>query len=98
MKAQKLIVVSLPTKRRIDVFVKKWEPRVSTSAIAIFKAVCNYDNYGCGLQTLNIQVEQMEDKVFKGVLTKIRDDIGGSANLSDAMSKFPVFLTHFTAV
>ena len=41
------------------------------------------------LQSLNILSEQTEDKVFKDVLAKIRDDIGSGANLSDAMTKYP---------
>jgi type IV pilus assembly protein PilC len=41
------------------------------------------------LQALTILCDQQEDKIFKNVLVKIRDDIGGGSNLSDAMTKFP---------
>ncbi|HPI03409.1 MAG TPA: type II secretion system F family protein, partial [Candidatus Goldiibacteriota bacterium] len=101
MKAQKLIVVSVTKQSGGLMSLFKMGPRVSTSAIAIFsRQFATMITAGLPvLQALNIQVEQMEDKVFKGVLTKIRDDIGGGANLSDAMSKFPgVFNTLYCSM
>lgn len=90
LKAQKLTLVSA-TKTGGFLALFKLGPRVKTEQIAIFARQFS-TMIGAGLpvlQSLNILVEQTEDKVFKDVLTRIRDDIGSGATLSDAMSKFP---------
>lgn len=90
LKAQKLTLVSV-TKTGGFAALFKLGPKVKTEQISIFARQFS-TMIGAGLpvlQSLNILVEQTEDKVFKDVLTKIRDDIGSGANLSDAMSKFP---------
>jgi len=73
-------------------------PKVKTEQVSIFARQFS-TMIAAGLpilQSLNILVEQTEDKTFKSVLTKVRDDIGSGTNLSDAMSKFPsVFDTLF---
>ncbi|HRU39763.1 MAG TPA: type II secretion system F family protein, partial [Candidatus Goldiibacteriota bacterium] len=97
LKAQKMTLVSA-TRQGGLAAIFKTGPRVKTDQITIF---CRQFStmIGAGLpvlQALNILCEQAEDKVFKEVLAKIRDDIGGGANLSDAMSKYPsVFDTLF---
>lgn len=90
LKAQKLTLVSF-TKVGGFAALLKLGPKVKTEQIAIFARQFS-TMIGAGLpvlQSLNILVEQTEDKVFKDILAKIRDDIGSGANLSDAMSKFP---------
>jgi len=90
MKAQKLIVISV-TKQGGLASIFRMGPKVKTDQISIFsRQFSTMISAGLPvLQALNILVEQTEDKVFKEVLAKIRDDIGAGANLSDAMSKFP---------
>lgn len=90
LKAQKLVLVSA-TKIGGFRTLFKLGPRVKTEQIAIFARQFS-TMIGAGLpvlQSLNILVEQTEDKIFKDVLTRIRDDIASGTNLSDAMSKFP---------
>jgi len=90
LKAQKLTLVSA-TKSGGLAALLKLGPRVKTEHITIFARQFS-TMIGAGLpvlQSLNILVEQTEDKVFKDILAKIRDDICSGANLSDAMSKFP---------
>jgi type IV pilus assembly protein PilC len=90
LKSQKMTLVSA-TKTGGLAALFKVGPKVKTEQIAIFARQFS-TMIGAGLpvlQSLNILVEQTEDKVFKDVLTKIRDDISSGANLSDAMSKFP---------
>ncbi|MFW6210588.1 MAG: type II secretion system F family protein [bacterium] len=90
LKAQKLTVVSV-TKQGGLAAIFKTGPKVSTELLSIFSRQFS-TMIGAGLpvlQALNILVEQQEDKVFKDVLGKVRDDIGSGANLSDAMAKFP---------
>ncbi|MCX8094544.1 MAG: type II secretion system F family protein [Candidatus Goldbacteria bacterium] len=90
LKAQKLTLVSA-TKTGGLAALFKLGPKVKTEQIAIFARQFS-TMIGAGLpvlQSLNILVEQTEDKVFKEILTKVRDDIGSGTNLSDAMSKFP---------
>ncbi|MCX7698057.1 MAG: type II secretion system F family protein [Candidatus Goldbacteria bacterium] len=90
LKAQKLTLVSA-TKTGGLAALFKLGPKVKTEQIAIFARQFS-TMIGAGLpvlQSLNILIEQTEDKVFKEILTKVRDDIGSGTNLSDAMSKFP---------
>ncbi len=90
LKAQKMTLVSV-TKSGGLAALLKLGPKVKTEQITIFARQFS-TMIGAGLpvlQSLNILVEQTEDKIFKDVLIKIRDDIGSGANLSDAMSKFP---------
>lgn len=90
LKSQKLQIVSF-TKIGGLAYIFKTGPRVKTADIAIFsRQFSTMISAGLPvLQALNILVEQVEDKTFKSVLSKVRDDIGAGANLSDAMSKFP---------
>ncbi|MCE5301453.1 MAG: type II secretion system F family protein [Spirochaetia bacterium] len=90
MKAQKMTVISVTKQGGLKALLNLG-PKVKTADISIF---CRQFStmIAAGLpvmQALTIQCEQQEDKVFKEVLTKVRDDIAGGANLSDAMSKFP---------
>jgi len=90
LKQQNLQVISI-TKQGGLAYIFKTGPKVKTEKIAIFSRQFS-TMIAAGLpvlQALNILVEQMDDKVFKKVLTKVRDDIGSGANLSDAMSGFP---------
>ncbi len=95
MKQQKLVIVSIvKTGGLASIF--NMGPKVLTSEISIFsRQFSTMITAGLPvLQALSILCDQQEDKIFKGVLTKIRDDIGSGANLSDAMMKFPsVFST-----
>jgi type IV pilus assembly protein PilC len=90
LKSQKLTLVSA-TKTGGLAALLKMGPKVKTEQISIFaRQFSTMISAGLPvLQSLNILVEQTEDKVFKNILTKVRDDIGSGANLSDAMSKFP---------
>lgn len=90
LKSQKLQVVSF-TKIGGLAYIFKTGPKVKTADIAIFsRQFSTMISAGLPvLQALNILVDQVEDKTFKNVLSKVRDDIGAGANLSDAMSKFP---------
>lgn len=90
LKSQKLTLVSA-TKTGGLAALFKMGPKVKTEQISVFaRQFSTMISAGLPvLQSLNILVEQTEDKVFKNVLTKVRDDIGSGANLSDAMSKFP---------
>jgi len=90
LKSQQLQIVSF-TKIGGLAYIFKTGPKVKTADIAIFsRQFSTMISAGLPvLQALNILVEQVEDKTFKSVLSKVRDDIGAGANLSDAMSKFP---------
>jgi len=90
LKSQKLTLVSA-TKTGGLAALLKMGPKVKTEQISIFaRQFSTMISAGLPvLQSLNILVEQTEDKVLKNILTKVRDDIGSGANLSDAMSKFP---------
>jgi type IV pilus assembly protein PilC len=90
MKQQKMTLISV-TKQGGLAAVFNLGPKVKTQQISIFsRQFSTMITAGLPvLQALNILCEQQEDKVFKGVLVKIRDDIGGGSNLSDAMTKFP---------
>lgn len=90
LKSQKLQIVSF-TKIGGLAYIFKTGPKVKTADIAIFsRQFSTMISAGLPvLQALNILVDQVEDKTFKNVLSKVRDDIGAGANLSDAMSKFP---------
>jgi type IV pilus assembly protein PilC len=90
LKAQKMTLVSA-TKLGGLAYIFQTGPKVKTEQISIFsRQFSTMISAGLPvLQSLNILSEQTEDKVFKVVLGKIRDDIGSGANLSDAMSKFP---------
>ncbi len=90
MKQQKLVVISVTQQGGLAAMFNTG-PQVKTAMISIFsRQFSTMISAGLPvLQALNILGEQQEDKVFKGVLIKIRDDIGSGSNLSDAMSKFP---------
>jgi type IV pilus assembly protein PilC len=90
LKAQKMTLVSAVKQGGLAAIFKTG-PKVKTDQITIFcRQFSTMISAGLPvLQALNILCEQADDKVFKDVLSKIRDDIGGGANLSDAMSKFP---------
>lgn len=95
MKQQKLVVISVTQMGGLAALLNPG-PQVKTALISIFsRQFSTMISAGLPvLQALNILGEQQEDKVFKGVLIKIRDDIGGGSNLSDAMAKYPsVFST-----
>jgi len=91
MKTQKLTVISVTKTGGGFMALFNVGPQVKTSEISIFsRQFSTMITAGLPvLQALNILCEQQEDKVFKNVLTKIRDDIGSGANLSDGMAKFP---------
>ncbi|MBP7792629.1 MAG: type II secretion system F family protein [Candidatus Goldbacteria bacterium] len=97
LKAQKLTLIS-STRSGGLMALLNLGPKVKTEQVSIFARQFS-TMIAAGLpilQSLNILVEQTEDKTFKSVLTKVRDDIGSGTNLSDAMSKFPsVFDTLF---
>ncbi|HDQ26540.1 MAG TPA: type II secretion system F family protein [bacterium] len=90
LKAQKMTVVSI-TKMGGLAYIFNMGPKVTPDKVSIFsRQFSTMISAGLPvLQALNILCEQADDKVFKEVLGKIRDDIGGGANLSDAMAKFP---------
>jgi type IV pilus assembly protein PilC len=90
MKQQKLVVISVTQQGGLAAMFNTG-PQVKTAMISIFsRQFSTMISAGLPvLQALNILGEQQEDKVFKVVLIKIRDDIGSGSNLSDAMSKFP---------
>jgi type IV pilus assembly protein PilC len=90
LKAQKMTLVSA-TKQGGLAYIFKLGPRVSAKSVSIFsRQFATMISAGLPvLQSLNILVDQNEEKVFKQVIAKVRDDIGSGANLSDAMSKFP---------
>ncbi len=95
MKQQKLVVISV-TKQGGWAAIFNAGPQVKTSLISILsRQFSTMITAGLPvLQALSILADQQEDKIFKNVLIKIRDDIGSGANLSDAMSKYPtVFST-----
>ena len=95
MKQQKLVVISV-TKQGGWAAIFNAGPQVKTTLISILsRQFSTMITAGLPvLQALSILAEQQEDKIFKNVLIKIRDDIGSGANLSDAMSKYPtVFST-----
>lgn len=97
LKAQKMSLVSA-TKQGGWAAIFNTGPKVKLAQVTIFcRQFSTMISAGLPvLQALSILCEQSEDKVFREVLTKIRDDIGGGANLSDAMSKYPsVFDTLF---
>lgn len=97
LKAQKMSLVS-STKQGGLAAIFRTGPKVKTDQITIFcRQFSTMISAGLPvLQALTILCDQTEDKVFKAVLIKVKDDIGGGANLSDAMSKFPsVFDTLF---
>jgi len=66
-------------------------PKVKTSEVSIFsRQFATMIDAGLPvLQALTILTEQIENKKFKEVLIKIRDDIGNGGNLSDSMGKYP---------
>ncbi len=90
LKIQQLQIVSVSKQGGLS-YIFKMGPKVKAADVAIFsRQFSTMISAGLPvLQALNILVDQVEDKVFKDVLAKVRDDIGGGANLSDAMSKFP---------
>jgi type IV pilus assembly protein PilC len=90
MKQQKLTIVSV-TKTGGFASLFNMGPRVKTATVSIFsRQFSTMITAGLPvLQALNILCEQQDNKTFKEVLIKIRDDIGSGANLSDAMSKYP---------
>jgi type IV pilus assembly protein PilC len=90
MKQQKMTLISV-TKQGGLASIFNMGPKVKTQQISIFsRQFSTMITAGLPvLQALNILCEQQEDKIFKEVLGKIRDDIGGGANLSDAMTKYP---------
>jgi type IV pilus assembly protein PilC len=97
LKAQKMSLVSA-TKQGGWAAIFRTGPKVKLADVTIFcRQFSTMISAGLPvLQALNILCEQTEDKIFREVLTKIRDDISGGANLSDAMTKFPsVFDTLF---
>jgi type IV pilus assembly protein PilC len=97
LKAQKMTVVSVVKQGGLAAIFRTG-PKVKTEQITIFcRQFSTMISAGLPvLQALSILCDQAEDKVFKEVLIKVRDDIGGGANLSDAMSKFPsIFDTLF---
>jgi type IV pilus assembly protein PilC len=90
LKAQKLLIISF-TKSGGFAALFRMGPKATPSTVAIFSRQFS-TMIGAGLpvlQSLNILCEQSEDKAFKDVLAKVRDDIGSGSNLSDAMTKFP---------
>ncbi len=90
MKQQKMTLISVVRQGGLA-SVFNMGPKVKTLQISIFsRQFSTMITAGLPvLQALNILCEQQEEKVFRGVLVKIRDDIGGGSNLSDAMTKFP---------
>ncbi len=90
LKAQKMTVLSI-TKQGGLAHILGLGPKAKPGSVAIFsRQFSTMITAGLPvLQALNILHEQAEDKVFKVVLGKIKDDIGSGANLSDAMTKFP---------
>jgi type IV pilus assembly protein PilC len=90
MKQQKMTLISV-TKQGGFAAIFRTGPKVKMSDVTMFcRQFSTMISAGLPvLQALNILCEQTEDKVFKDVLIKIRDDISGGANLSDAMSKYP---------
>jgi len=90
LRSQKLTLVS-STKQGGLKYIFQTGPKVKTVEVSIFSRQFS-TMIAAGLpvlQALNIQVEQTENKVFKQVLAKVRDDIGSGGNLSDSMAKFP---------
>lgn len=90
MKAQKMTLISA-TKQGGLAYIFKMGPSVPAKEVSIFsRQFATMISAGLPvLQALNILVEQTDAKVFKNVVTRVRDDIGSGANLSDAMAKFP---------
>jgi type IV pilus assembly protein PilC len=90
MRQQKLVIISLTRTGGLAAIFNSG-PKVKTALISIFsRQFSTMITAGLPvLQALNILAEQQEDKVFKGVLIRVRDDIGSGSNLSDAMSKYP---------
>jgi len=90
MRAQKLNTLSF-AKQGGFASIFKMGPKVPVAQVSIFsRQFSTMISAGLPvLQALNILCEQAEDKIFKDVLAKVRDDIGSGANLSDAMTKFP---------
>lgn len=90
LKSQKMTILSI-TKQGGLAHILGLGPKVKPGSVAIFsRQFSTMITAGLPvLQALSILHEQAEDKVFKMVLGKIKDDIGSGANLSDAMTKFP---------
>ena len=90
LKQQTMTIIAV-TRQGGLVSIFNLGPKVKTQQIAIFsRQFSTMITAGLPvLQALTILCDQQEDKIFKNVLVKIRDDIGGGSNLSDAMTKFP---------
>ncbi|HTA77766.1 MAG TPA: type II secretion system F family protein [bacterium] len=76
--------------------ITKKQPKVSTKDVVIFsRQFSTMINSGLPiLQGLSIVAEQAENKDFRGLMSKVRDDISNGIPLSEAISRHPkVFST-----
>src|SRR6056297_1561261 len=81
LKAQKMTLISSSKSGGLAA-IFKMGPKVKPEIISIFsRQFSTMISAGLPvLQALNILVDQQEDKVFRNVLAKVRDDIGSGAN------------------
>ena len=94
LRAQKLILINIqPEKKSAGIHFSKLfkkSPKASVKDLSIFsRQFATMINAGVPiLQSLSIISEQVENKGFREVVIKIKDNISGGGTLSDAMSKF----------
>lgn len=99
LKQKRLEIVSLSPVAGFELFwmnITKKKPNVKTKDIVIFsRQFSTMINAGLPiLQGLTIVAEQSENKDFRVLMSKVRDDISNGVPLSDALSRHPkVFST-----
>jgi type IV pilus assembly protein PilC len=99
LKQKRLEVISLASVGGLELLIiniTKKQPKVSTKDVVIFsRQFSTMINSGLPiLQGLSIVAEQAENKDFRGLMSKVRDDISNGIPLSEAISRHPkVFST-----
>jgi type IV pilus assembly protein PilC len=99
LRQKRLEIISLSSMSGLEVFwvnINKKQPKVATKDVVIFsRQFSTMINSGLPiLQGLTIVAEQAENKDFRELMAKVRDDISNGVPLSEALSRHPkVFST-----
>ena len=95
---QDFVIISIDEKQaHRSSMLKVGQPRVKNEQLVVFsRQLATMVESGIPIVTaLDVLSEQLEDKTFKQILSKIRDDVEAGASLSEACSRHPRVFSEF---
>ena len=95
---QEFVVLSIDERLQgRSTFLKIGQPRIKTDQLVIFsRQLATMVDSGIPIApSLDVLAEQMDDRNFRTMLKKIRDDIEAGSSLSEAIGKYPRAFSDF---